>query len=142
MRNRALFVSTTAAALGLSAAAAVFAQNPTTKTERRAVPEKVTGFKPAAAPKTYTGKCPVTVHFSSIINTNHRPVTIEYEWVRSDGAKGPKQTATITNQMEVVRDTWELGGAGEHKTIWEKVHVLSPNNISSGEATARLNCSK
>jgi hypothetical protein len=31
---------------------------------------------------------------------------------------------------------------GDHTTVWERVHVLSPNDIMSGKATARISCTK
>ena len=42
-----------------------------------------------------------------------------------DGAKGPKQTATITNQDPIVRDTWELGAAG----VWRS--LTEPNGLKA-----------
>ena len=61
---------------------------------------------------------------------------------RSDGATGPKQSINIGGNKQHVCDTWELGAAGEHTTVWERVHVLTPNDMTSGKATAKVTCSK
>jgi hypothetical protein len=103
---------------------------------------KVIGFQPLANPKTFSGPCPATITFNSVINANQYPVSVDYQWERSDGATGPKQTVKLEAKGTSVSDTWQLGGSGDHLSVWEKVHVLSPNDISSGKAMTRLTCKK
>jgi hypothetical protein len=105
-------------------------------------PAKVTGFVPSASPKTFNGGCPATITFTSVINANQYPVMAQYQWERSDGATGQKQSVQLTAKGQTVSDTWQLGGKGERLSVWEKVHVLSPNDLSSGHAAARITCAK
>jgi hypothetical protein len=141
-----VFTNTLACAIALGVSATAGAQKQdtatkTTKTTKAAAAPRVLGFKPAAEPKLHNGKCPVTIKFQSWVHVNHA-ATVEYQWERSDGATGPKQSIAIGGNKQYVYDTWELGGAGDHTTVWERVHVLSPNDMTSGKAMARVNCSK
>ena len=141
-----VFTTTLACAIGLGVSATAGAQKPDTatktkKTTKVATAPRVLSFKPAAIPKLHNGKCPVTIKFQSYVHLN-RAGTIEYQWERSDGATGPKQSMAIGGNKQYVFDTWELGAAGDHTTVWERVHVLSPNDMTSGKATARVNCTK
>jgi len=100
----------------------------------------VTGFETVARPNHFTGACPTTIKFTAVIHVDAVPTTVEYQWERSDGATGPKRKLTLKNKGVGVNDTWQLGGAGQTYHVWEKVHVLSPNDMSSGEAPATVTC--
>jgi hypothetical protein len=102
---------------------------------------RVSALPATAIPKRFSGKCPATITFHSVVRANKYPVTVEYQWERSDGASGAKQTMTLDGEGSV-QESWQLGGAGEHLAIWERVHVLSPNVMSSGPAHVRVVCEK
>jgi Tol biopolymer transport system component len=65
--------------------------------------------------------------------TSNAAGTVTYRWERSDGAHGPDQTINFGGPgSQTVTTQWQLGAGG---TFWEKVHVTSPNDISSNQAT-------
>lgn len=59
--------------------------------------------------------------------------TVRYTWERSDGAWSPEETATFTGAgVKTVSNTWSLTSS---YSGWERLHVLSPNNMLSNMAT-------
>jgi len=90
----------------------------------------------------YNGSCPTEVRFRATVFVSRHPVTIEYQWERSDGAKGQRQKIEIRSAGQEVDDTWTLGSNRERgtKTVWEKLHVLAPTGISSAPITAKITC--
>jgi hypothetical protein len=106
----------------------------------RADVHTVTKVVTVVNPKTFTGQCPAELRFTGTIFVSRHPVTVEYEWLRSDGAKGPRQRVTINSAGQGVSDTWQLGAHGQHLRVWEKLHVLAPTGITSAPATATVNC--
>jgi hypothetical protein len=101
---------------------------------------RVIWFKPKADPQLFKGVCPATITFTSVINANRYPVMVEYQWERSDGAKGPQQSVTLNAAGTIVSSTWKLGAPGSTHDIFERVHVLTPNDARSGDAHAKLIC--
>lgn len=93
-------------------------------------------------PKSFTGDCPAQLKFTGTIFVSRHPVTVSYQWERSDGGKGPRQTVTINAAGEGVSDTWTLGSKGAHLTVSQKLHVLAPTGITSAPATAKVNCNR
>jgi hypothetical protein len=104
-------------------------------------PGTVTGFNISADPRTYSGSCPAKIGWKATIHVSNPPVQVEYRWERSDGAKSPTRKLTITEKTADVTETWQLGAPGSHHTVWEKVHVISPVDKSSGNAPVRISCS-
>jgi len=128
-RNRTLAV---AAAI---AAAAAFATIPA-----HAQVHTVTGVGAFASPKSYRGGCPATIEFVGTIRVSHYPVRVEYAWERSDGARSERRVIDVRSPTRRVNDHWRLGAHGERINVWERLHVLAPTGISSGEAHAHLDC--
>ena len=95
-----------------------------------------------AKPKSYHGDCPTTIEWIATIHVSHHPVKVTYQWERSDGAHGQRQEVEINAAGMGVSDTWELGGPGMHKVVWERLHVLAPTGISSPEAHVKIECRK
>ena len=91
-------------------------------------------------PQNFSGRCPAELVFIGTIHVNRYPVIVEYEWERSDGARGPRQRVRIDSRGRGVRDTWTLGARGEQLHVWEQLHVLAPTNIRSPRAAVRVNC--
>lgn len=59
--------------------------------------------------------------------------TVRYTWERSDGAWMAEKTLTFTGAgTQTVTDTWTLGS---NYNGWVRLHVLSPNDMSSNMAT-------
>jgi hypothetical protein len=106
----------------------------------RTAPARVTGLSPTVDPRMSNGPCPAAFTFTTLITANHYPVTVEYQWERSDGAKGQKQSIELTHAGTPVTETWKLGGAGTKIEIWERLHVLTPNDMKSGTPKAKLVC--
>lgn len=104
-------------------------------------PGTVTGFNISADPRSYSGSCPATIGWKVTIHVNRPPVQVEYRWERSDDAKGPTRKMTISDKTAEVTETWQLGGSGARLNVWEKVHVLSPVDKTSGFAQVRITCS-
>jgi hypothetical protein len=93
-------------------------------------------------PKSFSGDCPAELKFTGTIFVSRHPVSVTYEWERSDGARSGRKTIEIRSAGQGVSETWKLGARGETKTVWEKLHVLAPTGISSNEATVQVRCSK
>ena len=129
------FLLTTA--LTASAGALLTAATPNS---RAATPATVTKIEMVARPKAFSGTCPATIKFTGAIHVSAFPVTVEYQWERSDGATGPKRRVVIRGPGLGVNDTWTLGGAGDHVTVGEKLHVLSPNDVVSPMVSAKVVC--
>jgi hypothetical protein len=108
---------------------------------RSSAPGTVTGFQISADPRSYSGTCPAKIGWKATIHVSNPPVQIAYRWERSDGSPGPTRRLRITEKTADVTETWQLGGSGSHMTVWQKVHVLSPVDKSSGSAPVKIACS-
>ncbi|HUI31924.1 MAG TPA: hypothetical protein VLX91_17070 [Candidatus Acidoferrales bacterium] len=111
-----------------------------TRQPAKTVQGRITKVEVGVKPASYTGHCPKTFDFHCTITVNHSPVTVEYEWVRSDGAKGPRAQVEIRHGSVTVSDRWELGEGKEHLREWEMVHIFSPKDMNSHKAVITLNC--
>jgi hypothetical protein len=100
----------------------------------------VTKVVVVAKPTIYNGPCPAEIQFIGTIFVSRHPVTVEYQWERSDGAKGERQKVVIRSAGQGVYDTWRLGAPKAHMAVWEKLHILAPTGMTSAPATVRINC--
>lgn len=96
-----------------------------------------------ASPENYSGHCPRKIKFTGRVEITSSPMSFNYHWERSDGAKSPVKVVRVpkgnTRTVTVV-DYWMLGRKG-HTEIWEKLVVNSGNtHIMSNPASAQLNC--
>lgn len=97
---------------------------------------QVTAAAAAVAPLT-SNACPTTFNFSGTITANGAG-TVTYKWERSDGAQGPTESVTFTGATsQSVPTTWTLSNPG---TKWERLRILTPNDLTSNQATFTLNC--
>lgn len=101
-----------------------------------------------AQPKTYSGKCPTTITFKAHIAavgviSPGKPVTVKYTFTRSDGATGPVETVTFTQQgAKTVTSTWSLGSPGATVSGWKSIRIISPYPKESDKrAEFTINCS-
>lgn len=75
----------------------------------------------------YTGPCPAHIRFTANVYVDRFPMAYNYEWERSDGAKGGERVVRVNNQAQehlIFRDDWTLGARG---TVWERLRVRSGN---------------
>jgi hypothetical protein len=93
-----------------------------------------------AQPRAWDGPCPADIQFIATIHVSHFPTWVEYQWERSDGAKGPRRRVEIRSAGRGVSDVWRLGGKRQRLRIWERLHVLAPTGIDSPEARVTINC--
>jgi len=99
-------------------------------------PFTVTGITAAVAP-TSSNTCPTTFNFSATITANAAG-EVTYKWERSDSASPPTESVTFTAaESKVVTSTWSIGAAGTH---WKRVHILTPNDTLSNQASFTLTC--
>ena len=106
------------------------------------VPFAITGSSVTADTGDYTGACPKTVNFSAVITVNDAgPVT--FKWESSDGTNnsGPVTINFANAGSQTVGTAWTLGSAGRTlSNYWERLHILSPTDVISNEATFTLRC--
>jgi hypothetical protein len=97
-----------------------------------------------ANPESFAGRCPVTIKFTGTIQVLNYPMTFNYQWERSDGAKGQVHVVRVpsakTKTVTVV-DSWKVGSKGQNLQVWEKLRVNCGNtHIVSAPAAASINC--
>ncbi len=98
---------------------------------------EVTAVQATANPVSYGGSCPAVFDFSGQITANGAG-TVTYRWLRSDGATAPEQTLDFDSAGTKTVDTsWSLSAEGNH---WQRLQILSPNNITSNQAEFALEC--
>jgi hypothetical protein len=103
------------------------------------VPGIVTSAILNVTPVTYSGACPATFVFTGTITMNG-PGTVTYRWERSDGTNKPTQTLTFTAAgSQIVTDQW-TGIASAVRSGWQRIHVNTPNELFSNQATFTNNC--
>jgi hypothetical protein len=84
-----------------------------------------------------TNRCPATVDFRGSIKMDG-PGTVSYTFERSDGATAPIYTLHFSEGgTQEVSTTWRLGRS---YSGYQKLKVLAPNRVDSGEARFELNC--
>jgi len=112
---------------------------------RHAAPQSPFGdVSLTATPSRYEGKCPVRIHFDGRVGVTVHPMVFNYHFERSDGAKSELKVIRVTNpnaQTIGVHEWWQLGAAGQHLQVWEKLLVASGNTrIESNQAGAEIIC--
>jgi len=89
---------------------------------------KVVGTSLLASQPKYQGSCPATISCDGFIETNG-PGTVEYIFVRNDGATSSTRTLTFKSAGKLpVINSWSIGGAAlPSYSGWQAVKILSPN---------------
>lgn len=83
------------------------------------------------------GYCPKTILFKGRIKAS-APCTVQYRFLRSDGATKPIKSVVLTAGGEgLVQDTWTLGAT---TSGWEALEIISPAAFTSPHASFTLTC--
>lgn len=112
-----------------------------TPTETPLPPSQVTSATVDPASPAVLTTCPGAVNFSGKITTDG-PTSVTYEWERSDGTKiGPATISFGGPGTQTVTDSWSFGSPPIILSgLWERINVLTPNALSSSQATFDVNC--
>ncbi len=94
-----------------------------------------------AHPVSYTGKCPAVITFKGHIAVN-KPATIQYTFIRSDGATTPIETITFEKAgAKNVSTIWKLGGHDlTTYSGWQAIKIISPGPKESKKASFSMKC--
>jgi hypothetical protein len=91
------------------------------------------------SPTTYDGSCTsgIKFTFNGTITTN-RSGTVQYHFLRSDGASGPTQSLVFSGAgSQSVSTDWTLSGSING---WEQIYIDSPNHQAMAQAGFTLTC--
>ncbi len=106
---------------------------PNTPTPEFAVSDVTVNVNPSAS----VGSCPVVFQFSAQVTVN-QPGNVTYRWERSDGSSSSENNLNFAGPgTQAANTNWNLGVEGNH---WERLHILSPNDMTSNQASFSLQC--
>ncbi len=96
-------------------------------------------------PERYSGACPVTLRFDGnirVTNLSGGPITVNYRFIRSDGASSPHYTHTLYGDGVLpVNTTWRLGSSDYGKIDgWVSIMVVKPYSVESNRAYFTVEC--
>jgi hypothetical protein len=98
----------------------------------------------SATPQRYQGRCPARIRFTARIAVNTHPMAFNYQFERSDGAKSQLRVVRVPKNgpsVYTVNEQWQLGAAGQHVQVWEKVKVGSGvTRLESNQASVDITC--
>jgi len=90
-----------------------------------------------AIPSSFNGVCPKTIVFKGTI-TASAPCTVQYKFIRSDGASSALKSVVIpASGTNVVEDTWMIGDTYKG---WEAIQIISPAAYTSPHASFIMTC--
>lgn len=84
--------------------------------------------------------CPAKLEFAGTVKSEKYPVTVECQWERSDGAHSDRRRIEVKSADQRITDTWYVNVPGKQLAVWEKLHVVVPNELSSEPARAEVDC--
>ncbi|HVM88880.1 MAG TPA: hypothetical protein VMT76_11895 [Puia sp.] len=85
----------------------------------------------------YNGACPAKIIFKAVIHYSGAG-TLQYQWVRSDGAHPPTMTIKLDGSgTRIVNTSWQLG---KSYSGWEALKVISPGSFESSKAEFNMTC--
>lgn len=73
--------------------------------------------------------------FSVRVDVLTTPLTYNYHWERSDGAKSAEKVASVKKGVTslVINDSWQLGPNSGLKEVWEQLFINTGNTHLSSE---------
>ncbi len=89
-------------------------------------------------PPSYSGDCPINIYSEAVITVNGAG-TVSYRWEDSEGGIKPTENVYFSSAGSQSVGTW--WPVGQSATLWVRLHVLSPNDTSSNQASFTVNCS-
>lgn len=93
-----------------------------------------------AEPSSYSGKCPVTIKFTGVIEVHGSGGRVRYQFIRSSKEKLPERELIFDSPgTKEVTDTWRLGESG-FVYGWEYIKILEPQPQDSDKAEFKINC--
>ena len=102
-------------------------------------PFAVTSVTVSVNPPAISGPCPQTFTSSAVITVNG-PGTVTYQWERSDGVIEPVYSLAFTGAgSQTVAVPWLISASCSG---WRRVHILTPNDITSNQASFTLTCTR
>ena len=88
-------------------------------------------------PPFFSGNCPTTFISYAVIVANG-PGTVSYRWEDSEGGIKPTESVYFSSAgSKSVSTSWPIGLTG---TFWVRLHVLSPVETFSNQASFSLSC--
>ncbi len=120
----------------------LIARNELDRTLERSVTVEVERFRVMEAylevdPSNYIGFCPREINFRGNITVNGRG-TVRYTFIRSDGVTTSERILEFNGPgSEEVENSWELDDDYEG---WQKIAILSPNEMESNQANFTFRC--
>jgi hypothetical protein len=87
----------------------------------------------------YYSCSPTTFNFSTTITTNAAG-TVSYQWLRSDGSTGATKSLVFDAAGSKTTTASWASVPADNYTRWMKLHVLTPNDISSNQASFTISC--
>jgi hypothetical protein len=98
----------------------------------------VTGVTASVNPPFVSAPCPTDIYSEAVITVNGAG-TVTYRWEDCEGGIKSTENAYFSSAgSQSVSTWWPVGKSG---TFWVRLHVLSPNDTSSNQASFTLNCS-
>jgi hypothetical protein len=105
---------------------------------------QISSVKVGANYSHYRGPCPAHLRFAGNIYVDHAPLTYNYQWERSDGAKTEKHVVHVQNPGErhlTIFEEWNLGAPGASKEVWQRLRVRTGNtDVTSDSANVVVEC--
>ena len=101
------------------------------------VSSSVTGVIASVTPSSFKGHCPKTFNSTATI-TASGPCTVSYQWENSLGGKS--ESSIIFSGAGSRTVSGPSPSFGDSGTYWWRVHVLTPNDMTSDNAVFDLNC--
>jgi uncharacterized protein YraI len=106
---------------------------PNTPTPEFAVSDITLSVNPSAS----VGACPKVFQFTAQVTANQSG-NVTYQWERSDGVTSAQQNLNFASASTQIANTnWSLSLEGNH---WARLHILSPNDMTSNQAAFSLQC--
>jgi hypothetical protein len=92
----------------------------------------------------YRGPCPAHLRFTGNIYVDRYPMTYNYQWERSDGARTEKHVVRVTSPAQrhlTIFEEWALGQTGHSSVVWERLRVRTGNtDVTSEPANVTVQC--
>lgn len=115
----------------------LFAPSSTTKTSETAAGIRVTAVTAGVDTASFSGSCPKRFTFTGTI-TASEPGQVTFKWERSDGSATAVETMAFAGAgSQTASNAWDVT---KSTTGWQRLHVLTPNDLTSNDARVTMVC--